>query len=152
MRTCAGLNPFRWRPRPMPESRTETSCRACQSPNLQPVISFGTTPLADRLMSDERMKQAEPFAALDLAFCPDCTLVQIRQTVDPGILFDSEYPYFSSVSKTLAEHSRENANDLIERRNLGHDSLVIELASNDGYMLRNFKARGIDVLGIDPAK
>jgi SAM-dependent methyltransferase len=136
----------------MLRSRTESKCRACGHADLQPVISFGSTPLADRLMTTERMKEPEPFATLDLVFCPQCTLLQITETVDPSILFDAQYPYFSSVSKTLLEHSSKNAEDLIERRGLNAESLVIELASNDGYMLRNFKARGIPVLGVDPAK
>lgn len=136
----------------MLRSRIESKCRACGHESLDPVISFGKTPLADRLMSTDRMKEPEPFATLDLVFCPQCTLLQITETVDPSILFDEQYPYFSSVSKTLLDHSRRNAEDLIERRGLGPDSLVIELASNDGYMLRNFTARGIPVLGIDPAK
>jgi hypothetical protein len=136
----------------MLNSRTEGNCRACGHADLQPVISFGRTPLADRLMTDERMRQPEPFASLDLVFCPQCTLLQITETVDPTILFDDQYPYFSSVSKALLEHSRSNAEDLMERRGLDSESLVVELASNDGYMLRNFAARGIPVFGIDPAK
>ena len=136
----------------MLNSRIERKCRACGHADLQPVISFGRTPLADRLMTNERMSQPEPFASLDLVFCTQCTLLQITETVDPTVLFDEQYPYFSSVSKALLEHSRLNAEDLIERRQLNSESLVVELASNDGYMLRNFAARGIPVLGIDPAK
>jgi SAM-dependent methyltransferase len=72
-------------------------------------------------------------------------------SVDPEILFCQDYPYFSSVSKALLEHSRENALELIRDRKLGPESLVVELASNDGYMLRNFVEQGIPVQGIDPA-
>nr|NIM98557.1 methyltransferase domain-containing protein [candidate division Zixibacteria bacterium] len=72
--------------------------------------------------------------------------------VPPEILFGEDYPYFSSVSKTVLQHSRENAHELIRSRKLDAKSLVVEPASNDGYMLRNFVAQGIPVLGIDPAK
>jgi SAM-dependent methyltransferase len=78
--------------------------------------------------------------------------VQIAETVDPEILFFAEYPYFSSVSRSLVAHFRESALELIERRNLGRNALVVEAASNDGYMLQNFAEQGIPVLGIDPAQ
>jgi len=91
-------------------------------------------------------------APLDLVFCSNCTLVQITESVSPEILFCEDYPYFSSVSKGLLEHSRENALELIESKKLGLDSLVLEIASNDGYMLRNFVDQNIPVLGIDPAQ
>ena len=77
--------------------------------------------------------------------------MQITQTVSPQILFAEDYPYFSSVSQTLLQHSRANAEELIRTRKLDASSLVIEIASNDGYMLRNFAAAGIPALGIDPA-
>jgi SAM-dependent methyltransferase len=89
---------------------------------------------------------------LTVRFCRGCTLVQIAETVRPEVLFDSAYPYFSSVSSTLLAHSRANALELIERKGLAPDSLVVEIASNDGYLLRNFVERGIPVLGIDPSE
>jgi SAM-dependent methyltransferase len=76
--------------------------------------------------------------------------MQILETVDPTMLFDEDYPYFSSFSNYLLEHSRRNVLDLIERRGLGPDSFVVELASNDGYLLKNYVEHGIPVLGIDP--
>jgi SAM-dependent methyltransferase len=127
-------------------------CRSCGANELQIVISFGETPLADRLLTKEQLRDPEPRAKLDLAFCPKCSLVQITETVPPEILFFDEYPYFSSVSPSLMKHFRDSALSLIESRNLSLDSLVIEAASNDGYMLRNFVEHGIPVLGIDPAK
>jgi hypothetical protein len=127
-------------------------CRSCGERNLQLILSFGRTPLADRLLTREQLDQAELTAPLDLAFCPHCTLVQITETVAPEVLFGGDYPYFSSVSKELLEHFGASAEELIRSRNLGPASFVVEIASNDGYMLRNFVARGISVLGIDPAK
>lgn len=126
-------------------------CRSCGSNNLQLIISFGRTPLADALVWKENLDKPEIFAQLDLAFCPECTLVQITESVDPEILFCRDYPYFSSVSKSLMQHFRESAEYLIETRKLGPGSLVIEAASNDGYLLKHFVEHGVPVLGIDPA-
>jgi len=132
--------------------KTIRTCRSCRKPDLKSVISFGHTPLADVLLTEEQLVMPELTVPLDLVFCPNCSLLQITETVDPRILFSEVYPYFSSVSKSLLEHSRKNAEELIKSRNLNSNSLVIEPASNDGYMLRNFVEKGIPVLGIDPAK
>ncbi len=132
--------------------KPEATCRACGGASLEPIVSFGKTPLADHLVTVERLADPCMVAPLDLAFCPDCALVQITHTVEPEILFGPEYPYFSSVSAALLEHSRQNASELIRERALNENSLVIELASNDGYLLRNFVDAGIPVLGIDPAR
>ena len=130
---------------------TAPTCLSCGGENLRLILSFGDTPLADRLLNADDVGGEEITAPLDLVFCPDCTLVQITESVSPEILFCQEYPYFSSVSPALMAHSKANAMDLMASRNLGEDSLVVELASNDGYMLRNFVEAGIPVLGIDPA-
>lgn len=128
-----------------------SGCRSCGSPNLKPILSFGCTPLADALLTKEQLKTPELKVPLDLVFCPNCALVQITETVDPRILFCRDYPYFSSTSKFYLQHTRKNATELIKSRNLDSNSLVVEIASNDGYMLRNFLEHGIPVLGIDPA-
>ena len=128
-----------------------TICRSCGHGPLELILSFGYTPLADRLLRKDQLDLPELTAPLDLAFCSDCTLVQITESVSPEILFCEEYPYFSSVSTTLLQHSRENAEELIQSRKLNSNSLVIEMASNDGYMLRNFVEQKVPVLGIDPA-
>ena len=129
-----------------------SSCRSCGNPNLNPILSFGCTPLADALLTKEQLELPELTVPLDLVFCPNCTLVQITETVDPEILFCRDYPYFSSTSKAYLKHSRKNAKELIMSRKLNSNSLVVEPACNDGYMLRNFLEHGIAVLGIDPAK
>ncbi len=126
-------------------------CRSCGAAGLETVLSLGVVPLADRLIAEHQLDQPEPLAALDLAFCPRCALVQIDRTVPAELLFNEDYPYFSSVSDALLEHSRRNAEELRELLALGAGSFVVELASNDGYMLRNFVARQIPVLGIDPS-
>jgi SAM-dependent methyltransferase len=135
----------------MAEKTIDVPCRSCGSKGLQLIISFGETTLADRLVPRERLNEPEIKADLDLAFCPRCTLVQITVSVDPEILFCQDYPYFSSVSRHLLEHSKQNAEELIKNRKLNAGSLAVELASNDGYLLKNFVAHGIPVLGIDPA-
>lgn len=133
-------------------SKSELNCRSCGEAALQSILSFGRTPLADALLTKEQLELPELTAPLDLVCCPHCTLVQITETVPPEILFCNDYPYFSSVSKSLVQHFRESAKELITSRRLNSTSLVVEAASNDGYMLRNFVESGIPVLGIDPAK
>lgn len=130
----------------------ETTCRSCGAASLQMIVAFGETPLADRLPSRQQLAEPEPFVPLTLAFCPECSLVQIIETVSPEVLFCRDYPYFSSISKGLLEHFSASASRIIESRELGPRSLVVEAASNDGYMLTNFVEAGIPVLGIDPAK
>jgi SAM-dependent methyltransferase len=126
-------------------------CRSCGSSALEPILSLGEVPLADGLVDPSRMNGPDARYPLDVAFCTGCSLVQVIETVSPEVLFDETYVYFSSFSDELLRHSRANAEQLIEARHLGSGSLVLELASNDGYMLRNFAERGIPVLGIDPA-
>ena len=135
-----------------PNSVTIGGCRSCGERALIPILDPGETPLADGLLTADHLAQPEFFASLKVMFCPDCTLVQISETVNPDILFGDDYPYFSSVSFALREHFRQSAEQLIETRRLGLESLIIEAASNDGYLLRHFGARNIPVFGIDPAK
>lgn len=130
----------------------ETTCRSCGSQSLSTIIEFGETTLADRLLREAHLHDTEPRAPLTLRFCSACSLVQIAETVDPRVLFFDEYPYFSSVSPSLLAHFRASALHLIEDRKLGPTTLVLEAASNDGYMLRNFVEHGIPVLGVDPAQ
>ena len=132
--------------------KNEESCRSCGSTNLEVILSFGETPLADRLLREDQLDEPELLAPLTLVFCNACSLVQIRETVDPEILFYAEYPYFSSVSQSLMRHFQESAEDIMNSRELDGSSLVVEAASNDGYLLRHFLANDIPVLGIDPAK
>ena len=129
----------------------QPSCLSCGNLDLKPIISFGYTPLADNLLTKEQLDLPEYTAPLDLVFCPECRLVQITEIVPPEILFCQDYPYFSSVSPSLLKHFGNSAKNLIKTRNLTSNSLVIEAASNDGYMLKNFVEQDIPVLGIDPA-
>lgn len=128
----------------------ETTCRSCGSNKLRLVLSLGQTPLANSLLTDEQLNQPEPFFPLELVFCEDCTLVQITETVPPEVLFRN-YFYFSSFSDTMLQHSEALVKRLVSDRNLNGSSLVIEIASNDGYLLKNYVQAGVPVLGIEPA-
>jgi SAM-dependent methyltransferase len=132
-------------------AQPEPRCRSCGGDDLAVFLSLGDMPLADGFIAPQRLTEKDPRFPLDVAFCKDCTLVQILETVPPEQLFDADYPYFSSVSEQLLHHSQENVNERIDDRHLGRNSLVIELASNDGYLLQFYASRGIPVLGIDPA-
>ncbi len=125
-------------------------CRSCGESNLQMILSLGRTPLANALITADELDQPESTYPLELVLCPDCTLVQITETVPPERLF-REYFYFSSFSDTVLQHARELAERIIKSRHLNGKSLVMEVASNDGYLLQNYKRAGISVLGIEPA-
>jgi SAM-dependent methyltransferase len=108
-------------------------------------------PLANALLKEDELKKPEETYPLDLVFCPHCALVQITETVPPEKLF-SEYLYFSSFSDTMLNHSRELVSRLTSKQSLNEKSLVVEIASNDGYMLQYYKEKNIPVLGIEPAR
>jgi SAM-dependent methyltransferase len=129
-----------------------SGCRSCGSSHLDVVLDLGSSPLADRLLTSADLGGREPRYPLKLAFCRDCSLAQIDYTVPPAELFCNDYPYFSSVSDALQTHTVANVREIIERRKLGPDNLVVELASNDGYLLKHYRQAGIKVLGIDPAE
>lgn len=131
-------------------SSTSLVCRSCGYDNLASVLSLGQTPLANALLTFEQLTEAEKTYALDLVFCSNCALVQITETVPPEQLF-REYLYFSSFSDTMLQHAKVLAYRLITSHRLSSNSLVIEVASNDGYLLQYYQTRGVPVLGIEPA-
>jgi SAM-dependent methyltransferase len=124
------------------------SCRICGTKGLKRILSFGSLPLANALLSAET--QEETRYPLDLVFCPKCSLVQITETIDPTLLF-TDYLYYSSYSQEMLEHSEQLVNRLITQRNLNEASRVVEIGSNDGYLLQYYVMRDIPVLGIEPA-
>ena len=128
-----------------------TPCRSCGSRALRSFLSLGKTPLADALVTADRLDRPDPTFPLDVAFCPSCTLVQILEDVPPEQLFVDNYLYFSSFSDQLLRHAAAHVDGLITTRGLNPSSFVVELASNDGYLLRNFLPHGVKVLGVDPA-
>jgi SAM-dependent methyltransferase len=131
-------------------SQTSPRCRSCYGRDLKVFLSLGKSPLANALLREEDLGRTECTYPLDVAYCSQCCLVQIVLTVPPETLF-SNYAYHSSFSDTMLRHSELLADEMIGRRGLCSSSLVIEAASNDGYLLQFYFRRGIPVLGIEPA-
>ncbi len=125
-------------------------CRSCGATELRAILDLGRTPLANALLTAQQVTEPEAVYPLELVFCPACTLVQITETVPPEQLF-RKYFYLSSFSDTLLRHAEEIAGQLSSSRRLDNNSLVIEIASNDGYLLQYYKRASIPVLGIEPA-
>ena len=126
------------------------TCRACGASNGQMVLDLGLQPLANNLPRPEDLGKAEPRFPLRLFVCSRCWLLQIADLVPPTELF-SEYLYFSSFSDAMLRHAREASERYQREFELNPQSLVVEIASNDGYLLQNFKRLGTPCLGIEPA-
>ncbi len=133
--------------------RTRTDCRLCGSEKLEQVWSAGITPLANNYLTPEQVASnvVEPVAPLDVYYCQDCHLVQLRDVVNPDLLF-KHYLYVSSTSLSFVQHFEQYAQELLERFDLGRESLVVDIGSNDGVLLRPLKSVGVRVLGVDPAE
>lgn len=126
-------------------------CRSCGGTTLDTFLSLGSLPLVDAFPDAESLGVPEPRYPLDVAICSRCSLVQLLEVVSPVELFCRDYPYYSSFSDSWLDHARANVTEQIAARRLGGDSLVLEIGSNDGYLLRFYRQRRIPVLGIDPA-
>lgn len=127
-----------------------TTCRSCGSSKLSTFLDLGSTPLANSYVDPSNVGE-EPTYPLHALVCETCFLVQLDHDVSPEQIF-SEYAYFSSFSESWLNHARRYAMETVTRRSLDSDSLVVEIASNDGYLLRNFADLGIPTLGVEPAK
>jgi len=127
-----------------------SSCRFCGSILRHTFVDLGSSPLANSFLKPVQLNQMEPFYPLHAFVCDRCFLVQLNEVVSPEDIF-TDYAYFSSYSETWLQHARAYAALVIERFGLSERSRVIEIASNDGYLLRYFVERGITVLGIEPA-
>ena len=127
------------------------SCRSCGKGDLTLVLDLGLQPIANALLEPDKLDEKEEVFPLEVVVCKDCGLLQVSETIPPDVLFSEDYPYFSSFIPALLAHSREHALDLIAERKLTPKDLVVEIASNDGYLLKNFVEAGVPVLGIDPA-
>jgi SAM-dependent methyltransferase len=127
------------------------NCRSCGGNDLRVILDLGSQPVANALLGEEELSRPEAKFPLAVAFCPACALLQVTETVPPDVLYRRDYPYFSSSSPALLKHSAEHVEALVAKYELGPRSFVVEVASNDGYLLRNFVKRGIGCLGIDPA-
>jgi SAM-dependent methyltransferase len=125
-------------------------CRSCGSTRSLPVIDLGLQPLANNLLRPEDIGKPEPRFPLAVFVCSDCWLMQITDTVPPVDLF-SDYIYFSSFSDAMLRHAKAAVQKHIAEKKLGKESFVIEIASNDGYLLKNFVDAGVPCLGFEPA-
>jgi SAM-dependent methyltransferase len=126
-------------------------CRLCDEPLRRTFVDLGPQPLAEAYVSHEALDEPEVFYPLRVFVCESCFLVQLPVFASPDAIF-REYPYFSSYSESWLDHARRYVDQMIERFGYGSDTNVVEVASNDGYLLQFFKRRGIGVLGVDPAR
>jgi SAM-dependent methyltransferase len=126
------------------------TCRLCGSDLSEVFADLGMSPLSNSYLSERQLGDVEAFYPLKAYVCQRCFLVQLGEVASPQEIFD-EYVYFSSYSTTWLDHSRQYVDMIVDRLGLDESSHVVEVASNDGYLLQNFVARGIPVLGIEPA-
>ena len=133
-----------------PGAAATARCRFCESALTRSFADLGTSPLANAYLAAEQLGRPEAFYPLHAYVCENCFLVQLPAAATPDEIF-SEYAYFSSYSDSWVEHARRYVETITDRLGLGPASQVVELASNDGYLLRWFVARGIPVLGVEPA-
>ncbi len=134
-----------------PSARARSvACRFCGAPLETTFVDLGMSPLCESYVSLDHLAEMEPFYPLHAYVCGQCFLVQLQEFVTPAEIF-TEYAYFSSYSPSWVEHARRYTEMMIARFRLGPASKVMEIASNDGYLLQHFVARGVPVLGIEPA-
>jgi SAM-dependent methyltransferase len=126
------------------------TCRLCHSRNLRSFLSLGPTPLANAFLKSPEEFDREPAYPLDVCFCADCTLVQLSDVIAPEVLF-RHYNYVTGTSDAIAAHNIEYAAAMASRLALQSEDLVVEIASNDGSLLKCFKPYGVRVLGVEPA-
>jgi SAM-dependent methyltransferase len=126
------------------------NCRFCGSTSLHTFVDLGMSPLCESYISASQLNDMEPFYPLHVYVCENCFLVQLDEYVSGEEIF-REYAYFSSYADSWVEHARNYTNMIIKRFRLHGKSNVVEIASNDGYLLQHFVAKGIPVLGIEPA-
>jgi SAM-dependent methyltransferase len=131
-------------------TRGSSACRFCGAPLALTVVDLGMSPLCESFLAAERVEEMEPFYPLHVRACEACWLVQLPSFVTPDEIF-TEYAYFSAYSTAWVEHARQYVEMIRGRLGLGSDDLVVELASNDGYLLQHFSGTGVQILGIDPA-
>lgn len=131
--------------------KTISRCRICKSESLNEILNLGRVPLANALRKESELGNEEARYPLRVLFCESCKVLQLGETVSPEALF-RDYVYFSSYSDEAVENARRNVEELISGRKLRPESLVFEIASNDGYLLQHYKNAGIPVIGIEPAE
>jgi SAM-dependent methyltransferase len=134
----------------MEQTIGEKRCRFCHTPLKYTFVDLGMSPLCESYVKDDELNKMEPFYPLHAYVCAECFLVQLEEFVPASEIF-TDYAYFSSYSDTWLKHVEYYAQEMLDRFGINSESLVGEIASNDGYLLQYFVERGIPVLGIDPA-
>jgi len=127
-------------------------CRSCGSPLSKPFLDLGNSPLSNRFLSEKNVHGMEPYFPLECYFCSKCSLVQIDEFVAPEHIFSEDYAYFSSYSASWLSHCKAYVEMMIKRFGYDENSLVMEIASNDGYLLQYFQECHVSVKGVEPAK
>jgi len=127
------------------------SCRSCGSPLPKPFLNLGNSPLSNGYLSEKDTHVMEPYYPLECYYCTHCSLVQLDEFEAPDRIFSPKYAYFSSYSSSWLEHCKTYVAMMVERFGYDKDSLVMEIASNDGYLLQYFKEQRIPVKGVEPA-
>jgi 2-polyprenyl-3-methyl-5-hydroxy-6-metoxy-1,4-benzoquinol methylase len=135
----------------MRKIQTSSKCRFCKNQLERSVVDLGMSPLCQKHVKPENLNDMEKFYPLHAYICEKCWLMQLEEFATPDEIFADEYAYFSSYSESWLEHARKYTEQMTERFNLDANSLVAEIASNDGYLLQWFVQKSIPVLGIDPA-
>jgi 2-polyprenyl-3-methyl-5-hydroxy-6-metoxy-1,4-benzoquinol methylase len=135
----------------MVTERSVSACRFCDTPLKHTFVDLGMSPLCESYVSREQLNKMEPFYPLHVFVCEKCFLVQLEEFVSPEMIF-TEYAYFSSYSDTWLQHAKAYTEMAVSRFGITSGSLVVELASNDGYLLQYFVEKEIPVLGIEPAE
>ena len=135
-----------------PMDAQEPNCRFCGAELSQVFADLGLSPLCQTQIRTEHLNQAETFYPLRAFLCSKCFLVQLEDYVSPEIIFNRDYPYFSSYSDSWLKHAKDYVSKMRTCHGVGPDSFVVEVASNDGYLLQHFVDVGISCLGIEPAE
>jgi len=127
------------------------NCRLCNNPLTNVLVDLGNSPPSNSFVTKEYLEQGEMFYPLKVHVCEKCFLVQIDEYKKSVDIFNNFYPYFSSYSSTWLDHAHSYVGYMIDRFNFDERSFIVEIASNDGYLLQYFKERNITVMGIEPA-
>src|SRR6187431_2566946 len=131
---------------------TIIKCRFCSTPTTRKFADLGVSPVSNAFLKADRLNRMEPFYPLCAYVCEACLLVQLEDFESPENIFNEEYAYFSSYSDSWLEHARLFSEKAVSRLGLNESSFVVEIASNDGYLLQNFVKKGIPALGIEPSR
>ena len=131
--------------------KAKSSCRFCSKQLNHTFADLGMSPLANSYLKEEQLLGMEPFFPLHVYVCEKCHLVQLPEFQSPENIFD-DYAYFSSYSDSWLKHAKDYTESMIQRFGFDTNSAIVEIASNDGYLLQYFKEKAIPVLGIEPAK